>query len=325
MTTKTVRVLSIDGGGIRGIIPAVLLAAIERAAGKPIHKLFDLVAGTSTGGILACGLTAPSPHSASSLLDLYVHNGRTIFAPSRWRNITSTVSAAKYDHRPLEGILDGAFGDSMLSDALTNLLIPTYDLEARAAKFFKSWRARGYHNPVGEMPLDADFRFKDMARATSAAPTYFEPAWIRNAAGKYHACVDGSLFANNPTMCAIASARKLYPDATGMVVVSLGAGELSEPILYAQARTWGALSWARPVLDCIMDGMADTVDYQVKECFERDVRYFRLQAGFGNPNAPSDTLDNASPENIRRLVLRGQALAQSKVAELNSLVPLLLA
>lgn len=323
--THPVRVLSIDGGGIRGIIPAVLLAAIERAAGRPIHQLFDIVAGTSTGGILACALASPAPHPASALLDLYVQHGRTIFAPSIWRNVTSTVSAAKFDHKPLEGILANAFGNRMLSEAVTNLLIPTYDLEAREAKFFKSWRAAGYLNAPGEVPLDADFLLRDIARATSAAPTYFEPAWIRNAAGKYFACVDGALFANNPTMCAIASARKLYPDASSMVVVSLGAGEAAEPIRYAQARTWGVLSWARPVLECMMDGASDTVDYQVKECFERDVRYFRLQAGFGQPNAPSDTLDNASPENIRRLVLRGQALAQSKAAELNALVPLLLA
>lgn len=322
---QTIRVLSIDGGGIRGIIPAVLLAAIERAAGKPIHRLFDLVAGTSTGGILACALAAPVPPTAAMLLDLYISRGREIFNPSIWRNITSTVSAAKYDHRPLEAILEGSFGNRMLSEARTNLLIPTYDLEAREAKFFKSWRAQGHFNAPGETWQDADFLLRDIARATSAAPTYFEPALIRNSAGRYFACVDGAVFANNPTMCAIASARKLYPDATGMVVVSLGAGEMAEPITYAQAKAWGTLAWARPALDIMMDGMSDTVDYQVKECFERDVRYFRLQAGFGKPNAPSDTLDNASPENIRRLVLRGQALAESKAAELNALVPLLLA
>lgn len=322
---QTIRVLSIDGGGIRGIIPAVLLAAIERAAGQPIHRLFDLVAGTSTGGILACALASPVPHPASALLDFYIQHGRTIFAPSIWRNLTSTVSAAKFDHKPLEGILANAFGNLLLSETLTNLLIPAYDLEAREAKFFKSWRAAGYLNAPGEQPLDADFMLRDIARATSAAPTYFEPALIRNAAGKYFACIDGAVFANNPTMCGIASARKLYPDATGMVVVSLGAGETAEPITFAQAKAWGTLAWARPALDIMMDGMSDTVDYQIRECFERDVRYFRLQAGFGKPNAPSDTLDNASPDNIRRLVLRGQALAESKAAELNALVPLLMA
>jgi patatin-like phospholipase/acyl hydrolase len=322
---RPVRVLSLDGGGIRGIIPAVMLAAIERAAGKPVHRLFDLVAGTSTGGILACALAAPAPHPAAALLDLYVRHGRTIFAPSIWRNVTSTVSAAKYDHRPLEAILFNAFGNAMLSEVRTSLLVPTYDIEAREAKFFKSWRARGQCNPEGETPADADFRLRDVARATSAAPTYFEPALVPNAAGKYYPCIDGAVYANNPAMCAVASARKLYPDAPGMVLVSLGAGETSVPISYAQAKAWGALAWARPVLEVMMDGMADTVDYQIRECFERDIRYFRLQAGFGRPNAPSDSLDNASDENIRRLVLRGQALAQSRAADINALVPLLAA
>lgn len=325
MSARPVRILSIDGGGIRGIVPAVVLAAIERAAGRPVHRLFDLVAGTSTGGILACALAGPEPPPASGLLDFYIRHGRAIFTPSVWRNISSTVSAAKHDHRPLEAILLGAFGSARLSQATPHLLVPSYDLESREARFFKSWRAQGLHNPPGENPADADFLLRDVARATSAAPTYFEPAYVPNVAGRYFALVDGALVANNPAMCAIASARKLWPDTPGMVIVSLGAGEAAEPIPYRQARGWGAISWARPVLECLLDGMAATVDYQVREASLRDVAYFRFQTGFGPPNAPSDTLDNASTENIRRLVLRGQALAQARAADIAALVPMLTA
>jgi len=322
---RPVRILSIDGGGIRGIVPAVVLAAIERAAGKPVHRLFDLVSGTSTGGILACALASPEPPAAAALLDLYVGKGRTIFSPSVWRNVASTVSAAKYDHRPLEAILAGAFGRAMLSEARVHLLVPAYDIEARTARFFKSWRARGVLAPPGEAPSEADFALRDVARATSAAPTFFEPALVRNAAGKSFAFVDGALVANNPTLCAVASARRLYPDAPGMVVASLGAGGTQEPIPYATARTWGALGWARPVLECMMGGMADTVDYQVQECFERDVKYFRLQSGSGVGDAPADAIDDASPDNIRRLIVRGQDLAARSAPLIAELVSLLTA
>jgi patatin-like phospholipase/acyl hydrolase len=320
---RPVRILSIDGGGIRGIVPAVVLAAVERAAGKPLHRLFDLVAGTSTGGILACALAAPSPPAAAALLDLYVGKGRTIFTPSAWRAVASTVSAAKYDHRPLESILAAAFGRAMLSEARVHLLVPAYDLEARSARFFKSWRAKGILAPPGEVPADADFALGDVARATSAAPTFFEPALVRNAAGRAFACVDGALVANNPTLCAVASARRLYPDAPGMVVASLGAGADPDPIPYEVARAWGAIGWARPVLECMMGGMADTVDYQVQECFERDVRYFRFQSGPGVPDAPAAAIDDASPENIRRLIVRGQDLAARSAPRIAELVSLL--
>lgn len=324
--TRVVRVLSIDGGGIRGIIPAIVLAALERQSGFPAHRLFDLVAGTSTGAILAGGLAKPNPLSAQDLANAYISKGGDIFAASPWRNFGSIIAQGKYNPAPLEQMLDEYLGNVYLSECHPYVLIPTYDLVNREAKFFKSWRAQGILTPAGEKSSDADFRLKDIVRAATAAPTYFEPARVTNRSGNSFACIDGAVFANNPSMCALASVKKLWPDATSVILVSLGVGEFRTAIRYEDARGWGALAWARPVIDCMMDGTADTVDYQLTESFGKELQYFRLQIRLGgqdDPNAPTDCIDDASQQNIRKLILRGQMLAEQRAADIAILADLL--
>ena len=322
----SIRVLSIDGGGVRGILPAMILAALERQSGRPVCDLFDIVAGTSTGAILACGLTKPDPLPAQQLANAYIAKGNRIFSGSPWRNIGSLLYEGKYDHRSLEEILDEYLGDAYLSACHPYVLIPTYDLENREAKFLKSWRANGILSPDGERPFDADFRLKDVVRAATAAPTYFEPAQITSRSGTPYTCIDGAVFANNPSMCVLASVRKLWPEVAGVVLVSVGTGEFRHPFSYAEARSWGTLSWARPVIDCMMDGTADTVDYQLREIFAGDLRYYRFQTRLGgpeDPTSPSDTIDDASARNIRNLILSGQNFVRDSTADIAELSSLL--
>lgn len=300
----TVRILSIDGGGVRGIIPATVLATLERIAGRPVHELFDLISGTSTGGIIAAALAGPNPPPASDIADLYIARAPAIFAASPWRSVASLLSSPKYSATPLEVVLRAQFGDRYLSEARTNLLIPSYDIERREAKLFKSWHA-------ASNPLD-NFLLRDVCRATSAAPTYFEPAMIRDLGGRQYACVDGSVYANNPTMCAVASARRLFPAATRLNILSLGVGEQVTPIPYREARTWGALAWARPAINIMLDGLTETVDYQLREAMGADTHYVRIQTRLGDrPNSPSDTIDDASSLNIERLIIRAQEVASA--------------
>ena len=204
------RILSIDGGGIRGIIPAIVLADLEQRTGRPTADMFDMLAGTSTGGIIALALVRPDgdgrpAHSADDLVRFYSELGPDIFRRSLGRQVRTVASLAgpKYDQRPLERALDRHFGDTLLSAALRDVLVTAYDIERREPYFFKSHYAR-------VMP-ERDFPMKDAARATSAGPTYFAPHQLPTMDHiGYRALIDGGVFANNPGMCAYVEALNLF-------------------------------------------------------------------------------------------------------------------
>jgi len=244
------KILSLDGGGIRGIIPAIILSHIEKKTKKKTSDLFDLIAGTSTGGILALGLTIPNSnkapkYSADDLKDLYEKNGRKIFDRSFWRGITSGAGwlEEEYDHKPLEKVLHSYFGNTLLKSALKKVLISCYGIQKRKPHFFKSWR-KEYNN----VPM------KKVARATSAAPTFFEPLKLRYD-DNICALIDGGVFINNPAISAYSEAIRLWGINEDYIVISLGTGQLTREIKYEDAKGWGKLEWIRPVIDCMMDGI----------------------------------------------------------------------
>lgn len=264
MAARTqMRVLSIDGGGIRGIIPAMLLAEIEERTQTPIARLFDLIAGTSTGGILALGLTvrgengAPK-YRAQELVELYEREGRNIFNRSTWHRLRACGNAVeeKYSADGIRSVLERKFGNARLKDALADLLVPSYEIERRMPFFFRSRMARE--------KTEYDYEIRDVALATSAAPTYFEPHRIvvNQDPLDYYALIDGGVFANNPAMCAYAEAKAQDPRAD-VLLVSFGTGELVRPIFYDEAKDWGLINWAQPILGTVFDGVSDTVDYQL--------------------------------------------------------------
>ena len=308
------RVLAIDGGGIRGLIPAVVLADIERRTGRPAADLFDMVAGTSTGGILAAALTCPddsggSRYRAEELIDLYVGEGPRIFDRSLLRRASSAEGLIdeRYDSAGLTAALDRYVGDVRLSQTLVPVLLTAYDIEGRRAFFFRTERARG----------DAayDFALADAAHATSAAPTYFEPVRVTDAAGgASYALVDGGVFAANPAMCAWTDLVRdgRAPDVT--VLASLGTGTAIRPIRFEDARGWGVLEWARPLIDVLFSGAAETVDFQLGQLLGD--RYVRLQERL---ESASDDLDDASPENLRALRAEGDRLVRENAAAIDAL------
>lgn len=311
-----IRILSIDGGGIRGIIPARILQELEQMAGRPIAELFDLIAGTSTGGILALGLTKPADndrpqYSAADLVELYEREGPRIFHRSAWHKLyaLNNIADEKYGSQGIEKVLDEYFGETKLSQAVTNLLVTSYDIERRAPYFFKSYRA-------AETP-DRDTTMAAAARATSAAPTYFEPRRIDIAGGNdYRALVDGGVFANNPAMCAYVEARDLYPDAGDHLVVSIGTGELTRRIPIEEARGWGLAMWAQPLLGVVFDGVSDTVDYQIRTMCRTDTdvqAYFRLQVALTEGN---DDMDDTTTTNLRVLRLLAERFIADSTDEL---------
>lgn len=323
-----VRILSIDGGGIRGIIPGLVLKYIEDRTQKSISELFHMVSGTSTGGILACTLTAPvhngKPRKCSEIVDLYRKRGKDIFEKSFWKGFGSLGGMVdeKYNAENLEKVLMDYLGTTRLSDISQDLLVTSYDLHKRKPSFFKSWKARGEQLAPGETAAERDFYLHEVARATSAAPTYFEPAYFEKD-GETLPLVDGGVFANNPAMCSLASARKLYPNRSRFLIVSLGTGETQRTIPYEDAKDWGLIGWARPLLYILFDGVSDAVHYQLSQEFKRQ-DYFRFQTDLSNDfddeNAPNDDMDDARPENIRKLEGVAEALIRRERENLNRLV-----
>ena len=312
------KVLSIDGGGIRGIIPAMILTEIEKRTGKPIAELFDLIAGTSTGGILALGLTKPDPsgtkpqYTAEDGIKLYETEGSRIFSRSIWHKIHSvwSVEEEKYPSDGIESVLNEYFGDARLKDARTEVLITSYEIERRIPFFFRSTRARDPQKPGYDFPM------WQVARATSAAPTYFEPIKIEtDDRSDYYALIDGGVFANNPAMCAFAEAKIMYRDADEFLIVSLGTGELTRPLPYDEAKGWGLRQWAQPIIGVIFDGVSDTVDYQLEQLLPA-TRYFRFQTRLNEGN---DDLDDASRTNIRALKLQAEDIIRKKSQDLDNL------
>ncbi|MBW2466699.1 MAG: patatin-like phospholipase family protein [Deltaproteobacteria bacterium] len=294
-------VLSIDGGGIRGIIPALVLAEIEKRTGKKTAELFDIVAGTSTGGILALGLTKDNgsgvpEFSAGDLAKLYEKRGKDIFSRSLWKGVSSVGGYVdeKYAEEGLERVLVEYFGNEPLGAALTKVLITSYDIHNRHPYFFKSWRTEWQ---AVEMRL--------VARATSAAPTYFEPALIP-VSGSMKALIDGGVFINNPAVSAYAELKRLFPDENEYIVVSIGTGELVRPISYSEAKDWGKAGWMLPVLSCMFDGVCDAADYQLKQILRNS--YFRLQTSL---STASDDLDDATNGNIANLKSEAKKLIRT--------------
>jgi len=334
-----VKVLAIDGGGIRGIIPAMVLAKIEALTGRPACELFDLIAGTSTGGIIALGVTVPAVDeakhprwSAMQLVEMYESEGPKIFHRSLLRKIETVdgLVEERYSASGLETALAKYMGEARLSQALTDVLVTSYDIQSHEPFFFKSFLPlpRAPHSPrdravksatatSSPQPL-ADYPVKVVGRATSAAPTYFEPEPVAGAASNGGeassgvVCVDGGTFANNPALCAYAEALRNNPGAD-VLVVSLGTGRLTESISFEQAKSWGLLQWARPLLGVIMDGSSAAIDYQLDELLGADEGHYRFQTVL---EGVSDSLDDVDPANIAGLRKLAEATIQSNAGRL---------
>jgi predicted acylesterase/phospholipase RssA len=300
------RILSIDGGGIRGLIPAVVLDRVEQRVGRPIAECFDLIAGTSTGGIIAVALTRAGEDgrprwSAAELIELYESQGPRIFDRSLFQALSSGfgIEDEKYPRANLEAALDHYLGDARLRDALTDLLIAAYETEQRFPFFFKRRKAR--EDPAYDFPI------ADVAYATSAAPTYFEALKLETAdTVDYFSLIDGGVYASNPAMCAYAEARRYNPERPVMMV-SLGTGELTRSLPYDEIKDWGLREWIwphTPILSVMFDGMSDSVDYQLNQVLDERL-YFRFQPTL---DLAKDDLDDASPENMRALKLQATRL-----------------
>jgi patatin-like phospholipase/acyl hydrolase len=314
---RDVTILALDGGGIRGLIPARVLEALEDRTGMPACRLFDLVAGTSTGGIIALALTMPRAdgsgprYSASDLVTLYRTRGPEIFRRSVWHSIVSLrgVAGPKYSERPIEAVLQEYFGTARLGDALTSVLVTSYDTAAAKPCFFKSYRERSPESPGSALP--DDHLMWHAARATSAAPTFFPPFRLDD-----RSLVDGGVFANDPAMCALADAYKMFGHLRSRyLVVSIGTGNDEIRLGYREVKGRGLLRWAIPILKVVFDGVTDAVDYQTREMADL---YWRFQE-----DGVAQEMDDASPDAVRQLLAAADGLVAERRTDLDELARVL--
>jgi patatin-like phospholipase/acyl hydrolase len=313
-----VKALCIDGGGIRGLIPALVLAEIERRTGRRTAEMVDFVAGSSTGGILACGLTRSGVdgkprYSAQELANIYVEEGPRIFRRSLLKRIFSVEGWVdeRYEDDGLNAALERYLGDALLSEALTDVMVTAYDIHDRFAFFFRSQRARD--NPTYDFPL------VQVARATAAAPSYFEPAEVTDRAGaRTYPLIDGGVYATNPSMVAYADVVAGGREEQLELMLSLGTGERIRPYAFEQVRWWGQLEWARPALDMVFDGVADTIGFESRTLMGD--RYVRLQTAL---DIASDELDDASAANLAALRREAERLIAASAAELDRVCEIL--
>ena len=247
------RILSLDGGGIKGIFPAAVLASLERnfLEGESIGDYFDLIAGTSTGGILALGLGAGL--TAEEMLRMYLEEGHRVF-PSGERGYMGRARrllSAQYDRSSLDELLSQKLGEKRLRDSNCRLLIPS--TEGRNGEV---WVFKTPHHP--DYRLDGDERMSSVAAATSAAPTYFIP--FEQGGYTY---LDGGIWANNPTMTALVEALSCFTVRREDIrILSIGCGENPFQITEGQSRKSGMVHW-RGIIDVAMHLQSVTAMDQV--------------------------------------------------------------
>ncbi|BET32708.1 patatin-like phospholipase family protein [Wolbachia pipientis] len=289
-------ILSVDGGGIRGIIPAIILAEIEKRARKPIAEIFDLVAGTSTGGIVIAGLCKKDKqgnpqYSANDLVELYQKYGSYIFKSSFLRrSIFSWLNCTQYPHKNIEFVLDKYFGDDILKNTLSDVLITSYDIHNNCPFFFKSWK-------------EGNIKLKDALRAATAAPTYFIPKHLKiNQINRV--LVDGGVFANNPAACAYASGKRLFPN-DDILLLSIGTGRTDRSIEYANSKRFGKIGWIKPLLNVMFASGLDCVNYQMNQVIGN--RYVRIQSQL---KLASADMDNITSKNIKFLQQEAKAMIE---------------
>jgi uncharacterized protein len=239
------RILTIDGGGIKGVFPAAFLAEIEDWLGEPIHDYFDLIAGTSTGGIIAMGLALGQ--TAGELLQLYKEHGPAIFPARKFGSSLRRVLRAKYGVAPLRQALDKTFGDRRIGHCRKRLLVPALDLAAERVYIYRT-----AHHP--SLIRDYKVPATDVALATVAAPTYF-PIHLSDE-GAY---IDGSLWARNPLALAVIEAIGVLGWAREDIrVLSLGCTSRHLDIAWHKRVSFGTSYWGARIAEVFMKAQSSS-------------------------------------------------------------------
>lgn len=341
-----VTVLSIDGGGVRGIIPGTILGFLEEklqeldGSDARIADYFDVIAGTSTGGLVTAMLTAPNEKgrplfSAKDINNFYLEHCPKIFPVVSGGLLGSlkSILGPKYNGKYLHSIVRKLLGETRVSQALQNIVIPTFDIKLLQPTVFSRYDAK---NDVSK-----DALLSDVCISTSAAPTYLPghqfQTMDKDGNPRAFNLIDGGVAANNPTLLAMTHVSKqillgnqdFFPikpaDYGKFMVLSLGTGssKIEEKFDAVQSSKWGVLGWlynkgATPLIDSFSQASADLVDIHASVFFQAlhcDKRYLRIQ----DDELKGDTasVDVSTKENLNCLVDVGKGLLKKPVCMVN--------
>jgi patatin-like phospholipase/acyl hydrolase len=313
---SSIKVLSLDGGGIRGIMTLIWLTELEKKIEKPIYEYFDLIIGTSTGSIIACALS--SGMHPSTILNMYMKYGADIFDVPKEGSIKyfiyqikklfiNGLFSPKYSGKGLRDVLKKVFKESTLKSLRRPTLISCYSLKNRKPLIFKS-----YHDSHKDIPIHK------VCKASSSAPTFF-PAEVIKIDNEDNHIIDGSVILNNPSLMGVIESLKINDGkcVDNVVLASFGTGESISDISIEESQEWGALEWARPIADVLFDGSSAAVDYICKKFLNND-NYFRFQVVL---DEESSEMDNHKSDNINRLCIISQSyLDNGGMDKIDSLV-----
>ncbi|CAI9282964.1 unnamed protein product [Lactuca saligna] len=344
-TGNLITVLSIDGGGIRGIIPGVILEYLESQLQEldgdeaRLVDYFDVIAGTSTGALITVMLTAPDEnnqpfYAAKGIVPFYLENAPKIFKQigGPFAGIIKLLKALigpKYNGKYLTTLVTGLLGTLKLSQTLTNVVIPTFDIRDMQPVVFSSYQ-------VTREPT-TDALLSDICLGTSAAPTYLPAHYFQNGDREFN-LIDGGVAANNPSLVAIGEVtRQVMKEDPNFVpispldygrylVISLGTGTEKQPPIYdaKTAAKWGVLGWmvnngSAPLIDSFQQASADLVVFHnnvVFEALNSTDSYLRIQDETLTGDLAS--VDVATTQNLNNLVNVGKALLDKPVSRVNS-------
>jgi patatin-like phospholipase/acyl hydrolase len=283
--SRQYRVVSIDGGGIRGLVTTILLQRIVATPGLE-HFLdsIDLIAGTSTGGVLALGIAHQL--ELNRIRNVYVKKGTKIFDDTWLDDLVDLgkLRGADYDIGPLRRELKKLFGTSTLGSLSKRVLIAAFDLDNEDPDPEKrTWKPKLFHNYPGPNNDRASLAL-DVALYTAAAPTYFPSV---------DGYIDGGVYANNPAMCALAQTQDSRysntPSLDDVLLLSLGTGT-SLQYIKGKSHDWGYAQWVKPLINLMLDGTAGIADYQCRQMLGD--QYHRLAPVFpAGTTVPLDDID----------------------------------
>jgi patatin-like phospholipase/acyl hydrolase len=316
MAKESINVLTIDGGGIRGLLPAEILVYVENKLSElygketKLAEHFDYIAGTSTGGILTCLYTYPDKdgkpkYSAQDASDLYYNHGSNIFKKKlRWVLTFGGAFSYRYNAKYLETMFEKYFGRTRIKEAVVPFMITSVDTDGRGLYLFKSYKGKeeSKHNK----------EYKIAARATSAAPSYFKPVqmFIDHEFETQELClIDGGMGINNPSISSLIEIRKIFPNAKKVNMLSLGTGPDDTSYPYKKAKNWGVLS-ADKIFSVTLTSTSKAADYQVGKDYEDEPDkgiYLRLEP---ESDGASSKMDSASKKNLTALKKAGQKSAK---------------
>ena len=270
---RTFHILALDGGGVRGIYSAHVLAKLEQTHGVSIADCFDLIAGTSTGSIVAGAAAAGV--EMKKVVDLFEGKAADIFPRRRFRK---GIFRSQYPREPLAEVIQSCVPHLRLAEVSTPLLITSSDISTGCVYAFKS----GYLKELGQpYTRDGDVLLSDAILASCAAPTYFDPAGVDG-----HLLADGGLWANNPSIIALVEAVSKFGQPIERIhVLSIGTGRSTD--FYRRSKFWGLLTgWGRKKLVSYVLNLQSQASTNMTKLLLGD-RHLRL-----NPDIESWQLDD---------------------------------